>query len=473
MNVRAYFAGDPRKRPIELLITWSHALVMRCAKPRFYSHFSQKLRARCIHGGYPKSGHRNVSSHAVNVVCMLWLALLPTLAQAEELRIQETAWNGLSELRTIGTAYVAAQYAPRVDVEKLPETDALLIIHPVHPLPVDELAQFMRRGGRVAIADDFGTGQRFLETFGMGVHAPRTKPAHVLRHNERLPIASPLIGHTLTDGVTALATNHPQVLYHQALTPVFGLGGEDSAVVLSGAVGGGRLIAISDASVFINNMLQFPGNRAFARNLLRFLRGPHEAHGGQVWITDSQTSWVMPSRTLSSRLSALLNALDRLSQRKPPKLAVSLFSSALTAILLSMLASSLPKHSAYARRAYLQSAELFAGLSGRVQQYAGGVRNLMPPLLALRREIELRAAEQSRPRGTQSQPALPAEVLQELRDRGRDALANDLVTFMAAVDRVQAQGGPVSTRHFSELVATGRRILASFDAPPQHHERHE
>jgi hypothetical protein len=38
----------------------------------------------------------------------------------------------------------------------------------------------------------------------------------------------------------------------------------------AGAVGHGRLLAVGDASVLINEMLRYPGNRAFARGIVRY-----------------------------------------------------------------------------------------------------------------------------------------------------------------------------------------------------------
>jgi hypothetical protein len=231
------------------------------------------------------------------------------------------------------------------------------------------------------------------------------------------------------------------------------------------------LVAISDASIFINNMMQFRGNRTFARNLGRFLRGAAQGgHKGRLLIADSATHWQPSAQGVRRPLADLSRTLDRVSHVQLPKLAVTILSIALAGLLLSMLATSLPKRTAYARRAYLQSVECVAGMAGRVNHYAGGTRSLLGPLVALRREIERRALERLR----SGPDAVALDVRRALQDRGEATLASAFTGFASEVDRLQEQAVIVSVRHFSELVTSGRRILADLDAlSPQAYERHE
>ena len=396
----------------------------------------------------------------------------PVRAKAEDLRFQNQAWNGLSELLEAAAEDGPVQTPKTIDVTQLSGSEGILVVHPVSSLPAAELAKFMRRGGRVAVADDFGAGSRFFGTFGMTMSQPGPSLPQLFRKNPALPIASPIIAHALADGVGGMVTNHPQVLQHPSLTPVFGLTGEHGAVVLSGAVGSGRLVAISDASVLINNMLELSGNRAFARNLARYLRGA-DAHG-RLLIADSATEWEPSGRSLRHPLDELKSTLARLSHPQLPRLAVIVFSTALAGLLLGVAATSLPRSSAYARRAYLQSVECNSGMAGRVSHYAAGDRSLLAPLLSLKRELERRAADSVRA----SAQLQRVDLLRALTAAGhRPQLSEELGRFMAEVDRLQdasaIHAAPVSVRQFSELVATGRRILTDLDAPAQsHHERH-
>lgn len=389
----------------------------------------------------------------------LALVLGPSRVCAEDLSTDNSGWNGLSDLLEIAAQDGNTTRAERIDVSHLSPEDSLLIVHPVQPLPTSEIAKFMRAGGRVAIADDYGSGQLFLATFGMGLREARSEPASSLRGNPAWPLAVPAVAHALTDGVQALVTNHPRALQHPSLTPVFSLAADKGAVVLSGAVGGGRLVAIADGSILINNMLQFDGNRRFAHNLVRFIRG----HGpdARLLIADSETRWEIGTRSFRRPLAQLASALERLSRPDLPPLAIVVLSGALAGLLLSVAATSLPRRSAYGRRAYLRSSECVAGMAGRVSAYAAGERSLLAPLLSLKSELERQAGDRLRP----SAQLQRAELLSGLVAEGlRPELAKELGEFLHAVDRLQdastIHGAPVTVRQFSELVAAGRRILA-------------
>ena len=401
------------------------------------------------------------------VVCASLLVFDQHRAHAEDLSAERTTWNGLSHLRAIAASAGRTEYPEYIDATKLTLSNALLIVHPTAPLPTSELVTFMRSGGHVAVADDFGRGREFFRTFGMGMHGPGRAQLITLRHNPELPLATAPEQHPLAEGVDALVTNHPQVLYHPSLRAVFaltGASGTQSAVVLSAAVGKGRLIAISDASVLINNMLEFSGNRRFAANLVRYLRpGP----SGGLLIADSKTRWTGTTGRMQQALPQVTAAIERAATLRPPRWVVLALSTLLSGLLLGLVITSLPRRSAYARRSYLQSVDCPAGLAGRINHYASG-GNLLTPLLTLKLEIESRAVERLH-MGEQPQRV---EMLRALRDApGKPRLSGELASFLARVDRLQqapeAQAGLVSQRQFSELVADGRRILADLD------ERHE
>jgi hypothetical protein len=403
----------------------------------------------------------------VSLLCVCALALLRIPAHAEDLSHRNRAWNGLSDLFTLARASGPVEAPDRIDVDELLGSDSLLLIHPSGPLPRDEFAKFLRRGGRLAVADDFGSGRELFTMFGMTLSAPPPQAQPELRGNSHLLLATPLLGHPLADGVPALVTNHPEVLRHHALTPVFALLGRQDAIVLSGAVGDGRLVAISDSSLFINNMLEFSGNRAFARNLLRFLRG---AGGSRLFIADSETRWLGGLRRLTADhpFAQLSAALARLAKPQLPPNAVLALSIGLAGLLLVTAFTSLPKRSAYARRAYLQNVDCQAGMAGRIEHYAAADRNLLGPLLVLKLEIEHRMATRARLRGSHQR----SDVLRALREQGlSQALSDELAALLAQVDRLEAanlaaRSGRVGAQQFSELVASGRRILAGLDSLP-------
>jgi hypothetical protein len=463
MDLRKYFALSPRSSPKKMR-ELGH---IGCSTPTYASMReppqAHELNEHSVRVASPHLCHWFGAAFGLLTFSGLVLVLSQSMVWAEDITADNRGWNGLSELLAIAAQEGDTTRPSRVDVSHLSADDGLLIIHPVQPLPTGELAKFMRSGGRVAVADDYGAGARFLATFGMTLRDAEGESVRALRGNPAWPIATPLVAHALTDGVSALVTNHPRVLYHPTLTPVFELSGDLGAVVLSGAVGGGRLVAIADSSVLINNMLEFEGNRQFARDLIRFIRG--RGPTARLLIADSATHWEIGTRTFEQPLAQLASALERLSHPQLPPLAIVVLSGALAGLLLSVVATSLPRRSAYGRRAYLQGSECVAGMAGRVSHYASGERSLLSPLLTLKGELEQQAADVLRP-ATQLQRS---ELLQGLVAAGlRAELAHELGQFLQVVDRLQdastIHAKPVTVRHFSELVALGRRILAELDA---------
>ncbi len=197
-------------------------------------------------------------------------------ALAKPLDVDGHDWEGLSDFvqaahEEIGDARVLATSTLNYDDVK--KEDGIILIHPERALDVDSLASFMRSGGRVVLLDDFGTGDALLKHFGLQRVPMPARPAEFLRNNPQFAIAEPAGAHPVVRDVTKLVTNHPTGLRHPDLSPVLKLRGIDEPDVLlaeAGAVGEGRLLAVGDGSLVMNSMLRFPGNRAFARGIVRY-----------------------------------------------------------------------------------------------------------------------------------------------------------------------------------------------------------
>src|SRR5687768_11025629 len=184
----------------------------------------------------------------------------------EDFATEGGAWNSVSELMQLARDRgITIEVPARLDAGTLSPADALLILSPDEPLPSREITAFLRAGGRVLLADDFGAGDSLLGTFEIGRGPPSTASALKLRGNPALLVARPHGQHRLTREVTALVSNHPAMVYHRELSPIFELH-RGEALVLAGAVGEGRLVVLSDPSVLIDNMLELRGNRRFAEN---------------------------------------------------------------------------------------------------------------------------------------------------------------------------------------------------------------
>ena len=209
------------------------------------------------------------------------LAVVAVLAsarvRAEPFDLSGSDWEGTSELVRLARAELGA---PRVvvtgqlDYGQLDPKDGVLILFPEKSLDVDQLAKFMRAGGRVVMLDDFGRGDALLRHFRMGrVPLPR-KPAEYLRGNPQLALAEPASAHPVVAEVSRVVTNHATGLTHENLSPVLKVRGQEGepevVVAVAGAVGQGRLLAVGDPSTVINSMLRYAGNKAFARGIVRY-----------------------------------------------------------------------------------------------------------------------------------------------------------------------------------------------------------
>jgi hypothetical protein len=186
-------------------------------------------------------------------------------------------WDGLTDFVQLakeeaGAANVVTSGS--LDYSLLTPRDAVILLHPEATLDVESLSRFLREGGRVVMFDDFGSGDELLRHFQIERVALPAHPALELRHNPALAIAEPAT-HQTVEGVTRVVLNHASGVQHADLSPLlFVRGGpgeqEKTYVGLAGAVEKGHLLVVSDASVPINAMLRFPGNKAFTRNVLHY-----------------------------------------------------------------------------------------------------------------------------------------------------------------------------------------------------------
>ena len=95
---------------------------------------------------------------AVLAACTLGIA---TPAGAAPFDLAGTDWEGCGELVRLARAELGGSrvvVTNQIDFHELKPDDGLLLLYPEKTLDVDELAKFMRAGGRVVMLDDFGRG---------------------------------------------------------------------------------------------------------------------------------------------------------------------------------------------------------------------------------------------------------------------------------------------------------------------------
>lgn len=220
------------------------------------------------------------------VACVLMSVLFPGVASAQPFDLREAGWEGSKGLvdlarHELGEGRVIA--TNRLDWPSLGPADGLLVLHPEVAPDSEELAAFLRAGGRAAVVDDFGVGDRVLARYQIKRIAAPKNPLFALRSNPALALAEPvnemMAGrrggvHPVVAEVDRLVTNHPTGLLHPDLSTVLKIraaGEADVALAVAGQVGKGRLFAMGDPSSVINLMLRYRGNRAFSAGLVRYL----------------------------------------------------------------------------------------------------------------------------------------------------------------------------------------------------------
>ena len=366
------------------------------------------------------------------LLCMSWVLS----ARAKGFEIADTSWEGTSELYALAQRELGK---PRVEVlasldfEHLGKDDGLLVLHPERELDYNELSAFLRAGGRMAVLDDRGEAAHFLARFQIHrVEAPQ-HPAQVLRDNPNLAIAIPAVEqvagqeqnrHPVVLGVDRVVTNHPTALVHPNLTQVLkipALGEPDATLAVTGIIAkSGRLFAMGDPSVLINEMLRYPGNRAFASGLLKYLveNDAGTSRGGKLYIVANEFAQKGHFGGARGALGELANVSDTLSE-----FASELEKNGLPqtmALILAVLASggALAWAVSFSSRLYKRS----------VPRYA------LPPLLVAQGGLAGRAAVLSAPTTD------PALVLLELRAALTEALTQRLgLSRLASPEQILAE----------------------------------
>ncbi|WP_227357426.1 DUF4350 domain-containing protein [Haladaptatus salinisoli] len=207
-----------------------------------------------------------------------------------------SGWDGGSALRTEAKATGAT---PKVlqeteDYKKVPANESIaFILSPDSSYRFksqQHIQKYVQNGGTLVVAEDFGRhSDSILQALGIQAHFDG-RTVYDKRYNYRspaMPLARNLSNHSLATNVSALTLNHGTVIRTQNGTSIAETSGyafidsnqnaeldgnetiSNYSVVTAHAVGQGRVILVSDPSIFINAMLDRPGNEEFVQNLVR------------------------------------------------------------------------------------------------------------------------------------------------------------------------------------------------------------
>jgi hypothetical protein len=211
------------------------------------------------------------------------------------------AWDGTADLRgvaaTNGESTVTLSTTPYT--QQQPSETIAVVLAPTEsysPTDIAAIRQFIRDGGTLLIADNFGPttdttpeGNDLLEAVG----ATARFDGALLRDEQEydrspaLPITDAVSPHPYTQGVDELVLNYGTAVTPNGATPLVetssfayldrnrsgSLDGNETLqqypVVTVEAVGDGQVVAVSDPSIFINSMLERGDNAQFAAALFQ------------------------------------------------------------------------------------------------------------------------------------------------------------------------------------------------------------
>jgi hypothetical protein len=225
--------------------------------------------------------------------------------------LENPFWNGLSEVYS-GTHPVRLGNLTSLRSVVDPSACTVLMLGPSEPFTtgqIEAVRAFLVSGGRVVLADDFGTGNSLLQGLDLQVRFSGLLLLDPLfkEKNSRMPCVSNLSSSPSTEELEGLTLNYPTVLNNTDGVSVLAWSTSfsylaaapspptnDSAtgpfpVVAEVKMGEGSLILISDSSLFINSMLDRGDNMALLEGLA----------GDTVYLDEVHS---MPSRLARVRM---------------------------------------------------------------------------------------------------------------------------------------------------------------------------
>jgi len=250
------------------------------------------------------------ASRFVSMALLLAILTRAHVARSEAFDINDSTWEGCSALYDVATTEIGMDRVKAVavlDWSTVTLNDGVLVLHPLQSMDPEETEAFVRAGGRLAIIDDYGRGEETLRRFSIERTTLPTRPLEALRNKPQLAIAKPVLvddkgqatgPHPVVVNVQQFVTNHATGLRSsKKLTSVLeipAVGEPPATVALAGMVDAGRVFALGDPSGLMNQMLRYPGNRAFAAALCHYLvdEDGGKRHGGKLYIVTNRFSEV-------------------------------------------------------------------------------------------------------------------------------------------------------------------------------------
>ncbi|MCD6483912.1 MAG: DUF4350 domain-containing protein [Candidatus Odinarchaeota archaeon] len=234
-------------------------------------------------------------------IAILLLLLYPVFAylvparsyNIPKLSVENTTWEGCSNLKEqlIERNYEVKQLITSIyALKRINYNGVLVILGPRSPYPLDEakvIKEFVSGGGVLILSDDFGAGNSLGDLFGIHFSQYALIDSLHFERNPKFPVVTDFGNSSITNGVSRLVLNEPSALITYPSGTILAQSSSTSwidsipdnkweaASELKGPLpiailvqyGKGYIVAISDPSIFINDMLKLGDNLKFALNL--------------------------------------------------------------------------------------------------------------------------------------------------------------------------------------------------------------
>jgi len=284
---------------------------------------------------------------AVSALILSLSMVAPVLSTATDFSIYNTGWNGTSSLAI--SAYHSGKLTPTfglsstgsdMEVTHTPLTSfnldplksALIVIGPTLDFSDAEgqiVGDFVRGGGKLFLADDFGTGNSLLQ----GMNATSRFSGYLLMDlafdkQPQFPLCFDLNSKSnITGRISTLLFNFPssivtgsgtQTLARSSVASFLDTNGnhlrdwtetfDSYPLIALESMGNGSILLVSDPSLLINGMLNQSDNQIFANNTMAFLSQGREG----IFFDESHRDYFDPvtvSMTTIGGLPDLMKAI--------------------------------------------------------------------------------------------------------------------------------------------------------------------
>jgi len=206
------------------------------------------------------------------IVLLILPVAVPVIKTTAEFSMFNTKWNGCSKfaklLKEKGKVVPILYSYNSIELKKL--DGVLVVIGPSVEFSepeAKEVKEFLKHGGTVFVADDFGTANTLLEKLGVKARFSRKKLKNLFYiKNENFPLLVRINNPILAQNVSKVILNVPSTITgikkDACGCRVFG-----SCVLAELEYEKGKIILLSDPSILINEM--FDENKNFIKNLIQ------------------------------------------------------------------------------------------------------------------------------------------------------------------------------------------------------------